>query len=160
MLLYSIYIRGGGKYMPTINKKNLLYVFVKGHKGRGAFEIMNSAYKSQHKDSVSKSLASPIYMDLKAIEASLKYIKDHRGENHIPQNPVIFIFTTYEVNYEVASDKKVPKKPEMIQFKKTLEKLRDEFKRPHQKQRDEIKCYWIPDNFENHIEDVKKLLKH
>lgn len=97
-------------------------------------------------------------MDLKAIEKSLEYIKDNRGNNGLPEEPVISIFTTYENNYHVATGLKKPKKEERKQFLETLNKLKDDFARQGQAQHDEIKCYWIPDNFENCIEDVKKLL--
>jgi hypothetical protein len=36
--------------------------------------------------------------------------------------------------------------------------VQEDFSRPGNGLRDEIKCYWIPDDFENLIEDVKKLL--
>lgn len=146
--------------MPK-NKQNQLYVFVKGRKGRGAFEITDSNYEPKHKESVEiegKPELSPSTMDLKAIEKSLEYIKEHRGNDGVPAEPVVSIFTTYENNYHVASGLKKPQTSERIQFKQALEKLQEDFARPGQGQHDEIKCYWIPDDFENHIVDVKDLL--
>lgn len=143
------------------NKKNHLYVFVKGRKGKGAFEITDSDYEPQHIEPVEiegESELPPSTMDLKAIEKSLEYIKEHRGSDRVPKEPVISIFTTYENNYHVASGLKKPQTPDRIQFKQALEKLQEDFARPGQGQHDEIKCYWIPDDFENCIEDVKKLL--
>lgn len=143
------------------NKENHLYVFVKGRKGKGAFEITGSDYEPRYKESVEiegEPELPPSTMDLKAIEKSLEYIKEHRGRDGVPKEPVISIFTTYENNYHIASRLKKPKRPDRIRFRKALEKLQEDFARPGQGQHDEIKCYWIPDDFENRIEDVNKLL--
>lgn len=146
----------------SINKQNHLYVYVKGHKGRGAFVVTDSHFNPQYSEPIvaeEDSKQTPLLMDLKAIERSLEYIKDNRGKGTIPKEPVISVFTTYENNYHVASGLKKPQTEEMKEFIRTLKKLKTEFIRPGQKQRDEIKCYWIPDDFENRIVDVKILLK-
>jgi hypothetical protein len=141
------------------NKQNHLYVFVKGNKGIGGYEITDTDFKPIHSDIVEKQdTPSPPLMDLKAIEKSLEYIKDNRGKNTIPKKPVIFIFTTFENNYHVAAGLKAPQTKEMKQFKKNLNQLKKDLIRPDVAPHDEVKCYWIPDNFENRIEDVKELL--
>lgn len=142
-----------------INNKNHLYVFVKGRKGKGAYEVTDKEYKLKYKGEIeSEEKLPPSTMDLRAIEKSLEYIKECRGKNGVPAEPVVSIFTTYENNYHVASGLKKPKKPERIRFTQALEKLRGEFSRPGNKLLDEIKCYWIPEGFENCIKDVNELL--
>lgn len=147
--------------MSNKNKKNHLYVFVKGHKGKGAFEITDSDYQPQHIDTVIEEGRSDIsapLMDLKAIEKSLEYIKDHRGNDGLPDEPVISIFTTYKTNYYVAAGLNEPQTDDVRKFKQTLAKLQADFVRAGQKQHDEVRCFWVPDNFGNHFDDVKKLL--
>jgi hypothetical protein len=155
--IITICISLGLKVMS--NKQNHLYVFVKGHKGKGAFEITDSDFNVKHTDVVEgKETTSPFLMDLKAIERCLEYIRDNRGNKVIPHEPVVFIFTTFENNYHVASGIKDPNKYEMKTFSKKYTQLRKDLVRKNKNQHDEVKCYWIPDNFENRIEDVKKLL--
>jgi hypothetical protein len=140
------------------NKSNNLYVFVKGNKGKGAFEITDSEFKPVHSAIVNENNISPHLMDLKAIEMSLEYIRDNRGKDGLPDQPVTFIFTTFENNYHIAAELKEPKEHNTIKFKKRFDKLKNALLRDGMDSHDEVKCYWIPDNFENRIEDVKKLL--
>jgi hypothetical protein len=140
------------------NKHNHLFVFVKGNKGKGAFEITDSDFNQQHAASIDEGQTLPYLMDLKAIEKSLEYIKDNRGKNGIPKEPVIFIFTTFETNYKVAAKIIKPQKNEMKNFMENFIRLKKYLERKNINQHDEVKCYWIPDNFENHMEAVKKLL--
>src|SRR5579885_687903 len=144
--------------MPN-NKQNHLYVFVKGNKGKGGYEITDTDFNPIHSDVVENGeTASPYLMDLQAIEKSLEYIIDNKGNNGIPNEPVIFIFTTFENNYHVAAGIKEPLRKEMKKFMKNFSQLKRNLIRPGIASHDEVKCYWIPDNFENRIEDVKRLL--
>lgn len=142
------------------NKQNHLYVFVKGRKGKGAFEITDSDFHPKYTDAVKdqNNTTPPFLMDLKAIEKSLEYVRNNRGNGVIPEDPVIFIFTTFENNYHIATTLKTPQTDEMKEFMKNFAQLKKDLARQQVFQHDEVKCYWIPDNFENRIDDVKKLL--
>lgn len=142
------------------NNPNSLYVFVKGNKGKGAFEITNSQFEAIHSGIVEdKKIFSPLLMDLNAIIKSLEEIRDNRGKDGFPNQPVIFIFTTYENNYHIAAGlKETEGNKKTAEFKKNYDQLKVAFYRNGVKPHDEVKCYWVPDNFENRIEKVKQLL--
>jgi len=142
------------------NKQNQLFVFVKGNKGIGGFEITDTNFEPKHSDVVESQTDEPaISMDRRAIESSLEYIKANRGKNSIPSNPVIYIFTTFENNYHVVIGDKESKSEKSKIFMEKLNKLKNDFKRPGIGNNDEVKCYWIPKNFHNCMEDVNQLLK-
>jgi hypothetical protein len=143
---------------------NKLYLFVKGRSGRGAFEITDAQFNPLYEQIVEPLLTkigeklSPCHTDLKAIEAGLEYIKLNRGKNGLPQQPVIFIFTTYENNYHIAAGLKEAHKEPLKNFKKNLDSLKLDLKRSGIHSNDDIKFYWIPDDFENRITNVNELL--
>lgn len=137
-----------------------IYVFVKGHKGAGAFLIAGSDFKEIYKNIVpGQDEDWPKYMDLKAIEASLEYIKKSKGKDQIPAQPVICIYTNEENNYEIAAGLKGVDQTnkKMVQFKKNLNQLEKVFNKDRP-QKDGVKYLWIPNNFEKQIENLKQLL--
>jgi hypothetical protein len=90
----------------------------------------------------------------------LEYVKNNRGQNRLPDQPVIFIFTTFENNYHLAIQEKNPKNQnkDTMEFRKRFDGFKRDFHRNNVNLGDEVKCYWIPENFENRMENVKKLL--
>lgn len=140
------------------NKDNKLYVFVKGFKEKGAFEITNSNFSPIHDEIIEgEKNENPQSMDRKAILESLKYIKNNK--NKFPENPVIFIFTTYENNYDIALGKKNTNKETTRDFKENYKKLQKHFFRQKVKLKDEVKCFWIPKHFTNRMEEVTRFLE-
>jgi hypothetical protein len=147
----------GGRYMSK-NKDNKLYVFVKGFKEKGAFEITDSHFTPiQDRIIMGEKNEDPQSMDRKAILKSLEYIKNNRSK--FPEHPVIFIFTTYENNYDIALGKKNTNRKATKDFQENYKKLQDYFFRPEVKLNDEVKCFWIPKHFTNRMEEVTKFLE-
>lgn len=137
--------------------KDKLYVFVKGNRGIGAFLITGADFKEIHKDTVVRdSDVHQLYMDLYAMEESLKYIIQHRGKGQIPIRPVVCIYTTFENNYEIMSLKE-PKEEDMKKIRKKLASLGNTIN-ANRKHIDGVKYYWVPDAFEMHFDDLEQLL--
>lgn len=147
-----------------MTNQNKLYVFVKGRTGRSAFEITDAHFHPLHEEVIESLLnkkgekLSPYHTDLKAIEASLEYIKHNRSNNGLPSQPCVFIFTTYENNYHVASGLKNALKEPLQSFKQNIDKLKIDLRREGINSNDHVKFYWIPDDLENRIANVNQLL--
>lgn len=147
-----------------MSKENTLYIFVKGLLGKCAYEIYNAKFEPLHHE-VIEGLAdkgnklSPYSTDLEAIKAGLKYVKENRGQDGLAEQPSIFIFTTYENNYHIAVGLKNAQKEPLKKFKHDLDTLILDLRRNGKNKDDNVKFYWIPDDFENRIENVKNLLK-
>lgn len=137
-----------------------LYIFVKGHKGVGAFTITGSDFQEIYNCIVEKENDThQHYMDLHAIEESLDYVIRNRGKGSIPKQPVVCIYTTYENIYDVLS--LGPKNPDKEKYKQITEKL-EKFKGVINKdrlQKDGVKYFWIPRNVEKHLDKIIDDLK-
>jgi len=144
---------------------NKLYVFVKGNKDIGAFVITGPDFSEIHKDTVDgagKASTHQLYMDLLAMEASLEYIANRRGEYPITEQPVVCIYTTFENNYEVLIPGPTkPREDAMVAMKQKLDNLKDTINQGRKKP-DGVKYLWIPNDIERHLErimdDVQQLI--
>lgn len=140
--------------------ENSIYIFVKGNKGRFAYEITDYQFNTLHSD-VDKNLTnqdgSELWQnsaDFEAMIASLKYIVSHKGTNGIPDKPIIFVFTTFENNYQVASEIKKPNAT--YKYKTQLEHLEKQLSRGVPDP--DVRYHWIPNNFQDRMSFVKELL--
>lgn len=142
--------------------QDVVYIFVKGNKGRFAYEITDHKFKDIYQSVKTDILNDknekmyPINTDMQAMLESLNYVKDNRGKNKIPIHPVVFLFTTFELNFHVANALKNPDKNK--ENVKELEGIKKELARSFF-DRDQIKIYWIPKDFENRMGYVEKLLE-
>jgi hypothetical protein len=147
----------------TMSKnENVIYIFVKGNKGKFASEITDSNFVSLHtivkRDLLDgkKERMSAIHADIQAMIITLEYIKENRGKNKIPSEPVTFIFTTFENNFHIANQLKNPDKcKDKI---KQIDKIKSDLARSIS-DKDQVKVYWIPKDFKNRMEKVEQLLK-
>jgi len=137
-----------------------LYVFVKGHKGVGAFAITGSDFHEIYNNVVEKENEThQHYMDLHAIEEGLDYIVRNRGKNQIPKQPVVCIYTTYENIYDVLSQgHKSTDKDKYKKITDKLEKFKDTINK-NRAQKDGVKYFWIPANVEKHLDKIIDGLK-
>lgn len=141
-----------------MSSESKLYVFVKGFKGKGAFEITDANFTPITDQIIEgEQNESPQSMDRKAILSSLEYIKNNAKK--FPKDPVIFIFTTYENNYEIATARKDALVKNTQDFVATYKTLQNHFFRPQVKLKDEVKCFWIPKHFNNRMEEVTNFLR-
>ena len=99
---------------------------------------------------------APIESDFLAIEDSLEYVDQNRGNGAIPLKPVVKIFTNYENNYDVCAKLKQPDK--FAQKLKSINQLKTHLAR-YAGDRDQVKFHWIPKKFKNRMEDVDDFLK-
>ncbi|HAT1811122.1 TPA: hypothetical protein I8Y95_000598 [Legionella pneumophila] len=140
---------------------SVIYIFVKGNKGKFAYEITDNNFeilyqnRDDHVLNDKNEELSPIHSDVKAMIASLEYVKNHRGKNGIPENPVSFLFTTFENNFHIANKLKTADKCKAGM--KEIDKIKVALARSLI-DKDQVKVFWIPKNFENKMEDVEKLL--
>lgn len=149
------------------DNKNTVYIFVKGNKGRASYEITNVSGDVLHSTVIEriedKSGAPlwPIESDWVAIINGLKYVSDGRGVNSMPEQPIVFIFTTYENTYHVANHMKGTVKPKFSGFLDQYESIKKDLKRKSSVGRDDdVKMFWIPQGFVNRMDKVDELLKN
>ncbi len=134
---------------------NTIYVFVKGHKNKYAYIIVDSHFKA-FDSAVSKEVTEniPSYCDWHAMIDALNFIQANKGKS-LPEDPVVKIFTSYEKNFDVASGLDKSNKfagmfEQYIQAKRPLErglgKVGD--------QDDSVRVYFLPKEFKEHMKQV------
>lgn len=149
------------------NEKTI-YIFIRANQGRGAYEITNVNGITLHNEILNVLLdkeqnqLKPLYVDWEVIIKSLEYVRDNRNKKGIPGEPTIFIFTTFENNYHIATKIKNHNNENFKNYLKTINILKQQLKRSSSilKEDDNIKFHYIPDNFENKMEQVNALLGH
>ena len=148
------------------DNENTVYVFVKGNKGKCAYEITDTfgaVLHSQRFDDLKDDQNKPLYQshsDWLAVIKSLEYVRDNRGNNNIPTEPMIFIFTTYENNYFVATGLMKRNADASKMYMGEIYNLKSQLQRDKQIKTadDNVKFQYLPDGFDNKMDEVDKLL--
>jgi hypothetical protein len=143
--------------------KDSINIFVKGNKGKYAYEIKdkegNQLYIS-FKENVVDSYGNHLWpnnTDFEAIISSLKFIKSSRGKNYIPQDPAISIYTTFENNYQVANEIKDAKKPNIKEYLEKIKFYQKDLRKYGAKDQT-VKIFFAPNDFTHHFDNVNDLL--
>ena len=121
--------------------------------------IADYAFKELYRDDV-ESLTkggNPLYSDYQAVVSSLNYIKNNRGSNSIPLEPVVFIFTNTENNYHISIKEKNANQPEVKRFKAEIHDLVSDLRRTNSD--NNVKFIYIPKNYINLMPDLETYLK-
>ncbi|MFO1257246.1 MAG: hypothetical protein U1E78_02320 [Gammaproteobacteria bacterium] len=147
----------------------VLFIFVKGHKGRGGFVITNANCEFIFEDTVENLVDDkglplwPVHTDWKTINSSLEYVKNNKGSGNLPSDPTVCVFTSYENAYHILSGQKdinESKKFE-VYFNETQDLIKDLHRtKITNKTDDNIKFLWIPEGFVNRMPEVVKLLNN
>ncbi|MFI4938295.1 MAG: hypothetical protein ACHQJ6_07300 [Candidatus Berkiellales bacterium] len=149
------------------DNQNVIYVFVKGNKGRGAYYISNhDQHVELHSDVLEdliedgKELNST-QSDFETIIHSLKYIGENQGKNNTPKKPAIFIYTSFESVYGGANPNKERGSPEERKYETKgrfdrFSALRSKLLRENKIRKAEV--YFVPDTFINEIKKASSLL--
>lgn len=146
--------------------ESTVYVFVKGNKGKCAYEVTDTfgtVIQSQIFDNLKDDQGAPLYQShsdwLAAIKA-LEFIRDNRGRSKVPEEPMIFIFTTYENIYHIASTLKNPCADSSKKYLDKINELKPQLTRKSKiKSVDEnVKFQYLPASFENKMDEVDQLL--
>lgn len=141
---------------------NRIYAFVKGNKGKAGFLIADNNFNVLHRDivesvTVDGTQYSPLHSDYKAVIESLNYLIANRGKNSIPLEPVVFIFTNTENNYQIAIDAVKARKSEVEKFKSKIDNLVRDLKRTPRD--NNVKFVYVPKNFEDLMPSLESFLK-
>lgn len=137
--------------------------FVKGNKGKYAFEIKDREGKQLYislKENVNDLQGMPMWQnntDFEAIIACLKFIKENRGKNKIPFDAAISIYTTFENNYQVACGIKKAQKENIKDYLKEIGYYKKVLRKYGAKD-DTVKIFFAPNNFTHHFDNIKELL--
>jgi hypothetical protein len=149
------------EYLMSHNP-DVIYIFVKGNKGRGAFVITNSTGIPLCQKIVEdlETELSPIHADWAVINKALEYVKVNINKNGIPKEPVIFVFTTYENVYQVLAHIKNPESDKYKRYFKQTEDLKKLLERRSLgvKIDDNVKFQYVPEGFVNKIPDLVRML--
>ena len=146
------------------NNERALYVFVKGNLGRGAYIITDSkgnqlqAKVLEDLNDESGKMLGPYRTDRDTLINSLEFIRDNRNKNGIPEKPIIFAYSTFENNYHMSSDLKDRVKAESKDFFDKILQLKQQLDRRLPNKDESIKFYYIPEGFNNKMDDVNQLL--
>jgi len=161
-----------------MSSKNSICILVKGYENIGGYhiEIKNEDYANKinsnkiiKKDEMelNKYSINPHATDFEAMIKSLKKIKNLEDDSAL-DDLSISIYTTYEENYMAAHkvaaskfNKNVPTETTeqyIKDYMKKLTDLKDELKCQSRQHGNKIKIYYVPDNFENKIGELKDWL--